>query len=201
MSLFRRRDRGFDWEDTRPFTGASAPGQPPGHDTAPDSFPMLRARPARYATEATGPQPALTLPPAIGDALTRDETWGPKLAPLPCGHCGAHPDIPAGILARARILGHVNWLAFQAGWAYDTDLILTCPPCQQGEAWKARQGQLELHRHDEFCPRHDAGFAAGARPDGATPCTCPGAVITVDVMLASEDYLGTGRGRHRAGTR
>jgi hypothetical protein len=126
------------------------------------------------------------LAPAIGDALTHDETWGPKLAPLPCGHCGTPPPVPDGILDRTRIIGHVNWLAAQAGWRFDTDLIWTCPPCQQGAAWKARQGQLEVRWPDGgICMRHDDG--TGDR------CDCPGTVLAVDVMLTSHDYLRTGR--------
>jgi hypothetical protein len=105
---------------------------------------------------------------------------------VPCGHCGTPPPVPDGIDERTRILGHVNWLARQAGWKYDTDLILTCPPCQQDEAWKARQGQLEVRWPDGgICMRHDDG--TGDR------CDCPSAVLATDVMLTSHDYLRTGR--------
>jgi hypothetical protein len=185
-----------------------------GRDTQP--IAQLRAEPryqppdtvpAGYAA-TTGPIPALGRPAvSIGDALTRDETWGPKLAPLPCGHCGAPPPVPAGILERTRIIGHVNWLAARAGWRFDTDLIRTCPACQQDDAWKARQGQLELRLDGPpdakvppsgTCDRHDAPPWADVDPDECR-CTCPGAVLAVDVMLASEDHLGSGRGRHKAG--
>jgi hypothetical protein len=132
--------------------------------------------------------PAIGRPPvSIGDALTHDDQWGPKLAPVPCGHCGAPPPVPDGILDRTRIIGHVNWLARQAGWKYDVDLILTCPPCQQDKAWKARQGQLEVRWPDDgYCYRHDAG-------DPDADCACPATVLAVDVMLTSHDYLRTGR--------
>jgi hypothetical protein len=152
--------------------------------------------PAGYSA-TTGPMPALSRPAvSIGDALAHDDEWGPKLAPRPCGHCGTPPEIPAGILDRTRIIGHVNWLAGQAGWKYDVDIILTCPPCQQDDRWKARQGQLEVQGPDSgwYCYRHDAN-------DPDADCACPGAVLTVDVMLASEDHLGSGRGRNAAVTR
>jgi hypothetical protein len=207
------------------FEGASDAGQP---DTAVQPFeqaetgtlyenatpppraePVARLRaepayrppvPAGYAA-TTGPIPAIGRPAvSIGDALTRDDTWGPKLAPLPCGHCGTPPPVPAGILERTRIIGHVNWLAARDGWAFDYDMTWTCPDCQRGEAWKARQGQLELHRGDEPCDRHDAAPWADVDPDECR-CTCPGAVVAVDVMLASEDHLGSGRGRYTAGAR
>ena len=188
------------------FTGASDAGMP---DTDPRTEPVatLRAEPryqppepAGYAA-TTGPIPALGRPAvSIGDALTRDETWGPKLTPLPCGYCGTPPDVPYGILERTRIIGHVNWLAVRAGWRFDTDFIWTCPQCQQDDAWKARQGQLELHRFGAPCDRHDAPPWADVDPDECR-CTCPGAVVAVDVMLASEDHLGSGRGRYTAGAR
>jgi hypothetical protein len=131
--------------------------------------------------------PALSRPAiSIGDALAHDETWGPKLAPVPCGHCGTPPDVPGGIDERTKILGHVNWLAGQAGWKYDVDIILTCPPCQQGGEWKARQGQVEVRWPDGgICMRHDDG--TGDR------CDCPSARLATDVMLTSHDYLRTGR--------
>jgi len=184
------------------FTGASDVGLP---DTGPRAEPVatLRAEPryqppepAGYAA-TTGPIPALGRPAvSIGDALTRDETWGPKLTPLPCGHCGTPPRVPDGILERTRIIGHVNWLAIRAGWRFDTDFIWTCPQCQQDDAWKARQGQLEVYGRGMIitCKRHDWG-----NPDA--DCVCPGAVLAVDVMLASEDHLGSGRGQHRSVTR
>jgi hypothetical protein len=199
------------WDGTTiEFSGASGAGLPdtaplahhlaamPGYEDAgiPEPVTRLRAQP-RYQppqppppagySATTGPMPAIgRLAPAIGDALTHDETWGPKLAPVPCGHCGTAPPVPDGILERTRIIGHVNWLAAQAGWKYDVDLILTCPPCQQGAAWKARQGQLEVRWPDGgICMRHDDG--TGDR------CDCPGTRLAVDVMLRSHDYLRTGR--------
>jgi hypothetical protein len=176
------------------FTGASDIGLPET-DVAPAQAPP------GYGPAPTGPMRALDRPAvSIGDALTHDDTWGPKLAPLPCGHCATPPPVPDTILERTRIIGHVNWLAARAGWAYDVDLTWTCPDCQQGEAWKARQGQLELHRFGEYCDRHDAPPWADVHPDECR-CTCPGAVVAVDVMLRSEDYLGSGRGRHAAGRR
>jgi hypothetical protein len=181
------------------FTGASDIGTMPAAaeylEMGPGEQPLaLPPAPPGYAA-TTGPIPVLDRPAvSIGDALTRDDQWGPKLAPLPCGHCGTPPPVPYGILERTRIIGHVNWLAARAGWRYDTDLIWTCPDCQQDDAWKARQGQLELHRYDEICLRHHTG-------DPGADCTCPGAVLAVDVMLASEDHLGSGRGRYTAGAR
>jgi hypothetical protein len=190
------------------FTGASGTGLPdPGPRTEP--IGPLRAEPryqppepapAGYAA-TTGPMRAIGRPAiSIGDALTRDDEWGPKLAPLPCGHCGTPPPVPDGILERTRIIGHVNWLAIRAGWAFDCDLTWTCPDCQQGEAWKARQGQLELHRFGRACDRHDQ-ISMADFPEDDYRCTCPGAVVAVDVMLASEDHLGSGRGRYTAGRR
>lgn len=146
----------------------------------------------------------------IGDALALDPEWAGKFANLPCGHCGAVLDVaPASVLDRARVIGHLNWLAANAGWRYDVDLIWTCPPCQQGDAWKARQGQLEVRLDGPpdakvppagTCDRHDLPAWPDVHPDECR-CTCPGAVLAVDVMLASEDHLGSGRGRHRAATR
>jgi hypothetical protein len=195
------------------FTGASDAGQPdtmPARiDPEPRTEPVARLRaepryqppaPAGYAA-TTGPMRAIGRPAvSIGDALTRDETWGPKITPLPCGHCGAPPPVPAGILERTRIIGHVNWLARRDGWAYDYDLTWTCPDCQQDKAWKARQGQMELHRGDEPCDRHDAPPWADVDPDECR-CTCPGAVVAVDVMLASEDHLGSGHRPRAVGAR
>jgi hypothetical protein len=170
----------------------------PYPDPAPrtEPAPRLRAQP-RYQppqqpppagySATTGPMPALDRPAvSIGDALAHDETWGPKLAPLPCGHCGTPPPVPGDILERTKILGLVNWLAVQAGWRIDTDFIWTCPPCQQHDAWRARQGQLEVRWPDGgYCGRHDDG--TGDR------CDCPSAVLATDVMLTSHDYLRTGR--------
>ena len=173
------------------FAGISAPGLP-------DADIAAARAPAGYAA-ATGPMRAPGRPAvSIGDALTRDDTWGPKLAPLPCGHCGTPPRVPDGILERTRIIGHVNWLAFEAGWKFDVDLIWTCPDCQDGEAWKARQGQLA--HPAAACDRHSLAAWPDVPVDECR-CTCPGAVLAVDVMLASNDYLGTGHGRHRAVTR
>jgi hypothetical protein len=186
------------------FEGASGPGLP---DPEPRTEPVTRLRaesayqppvPAGYAA-TTGPIPAVgRLAPTIGDALAHDDKWGPMLAPLPCGHCHAAPPVPDGIIERTRIIGHVNWLAVQDGWRFDTDFIWTCPQCQLGEAWKARQGALELHRFGRLCERHD-GLDGDRRM--RTQCTCPGAVVAVDVMLASEDHLGSRRGRYTAGAR
>jgi hypothetical protein len=175
------------------------PGQyPPDPGPAAEPPARLRAQPryqppqqpppAGYAA-TTGPMPAVgRLAPAIGDALTRDPHWGPMLTPQPCGHCGTPPPVPDGILERTKILGYVNWLAGQAGWKYDVDIILTCPPCQARDAWKARQGQLEVQGPDSgwYCYRHDAG-------DPDAWCDCPGAGLATDVMLTSHDYLRTGR--------
>jgi hypothetical protein len=197
------RTAGYD-ATTIEFAGASDVGLPdPGPRTEP--IGPLRAEPryqppepapAGYAA-TTGPMRAIGRPAiSIGDALTRDDTWGPKLTPLPCGHCGTPPPVPDGILERTRIIGHVNWLAVRAGWAFDTDFIWTCPDCQQGEAWKARQGQLEVYGRGVIitCKRHDWGNLDA-------DCVCPGAILAVDVMLASEDHLGSGRGRYTAGRR
>jgi hypothetical protein len=181
-------------------------------------------RAAGYAA-TTGPMRALgRAAVSIGDALTRDDHWGPKLTPLPCGHCGTPPYVPADILERANIIGHVNWLALRAGWIVDNDWIWTCPACQQTDAWKARQGQVALRQprsdapapgcewHDHgrrgvpctcphsYCDRHDMLPVPGV-PVHEYRCTCPGALLAVDVMLASEDHLGSGRGRHRTVTR
>ena len=195
-----------DWDGTTiDFTvGASGTGLP---DPEPAARPpaMLRTQPPPFSRTGydatTGPMPALGRPAiTIGDALTRDDHWGPRLIPLPCGHCGTPPPVPGSILERTRIIGHVNWLAARAGWRFDVDWILTCPDCQQGEEWKARQGRLELHRFGRPCDRHDAPPWADVGPDECR-CTCPGAVVAVDVMLASEDHLGSGRSGHRAVTR
>jgi hypothetical protein len=189
------------------FTGASDVGLP---DPDPRTEPVTRLRaepryrppvPAGYAA-ATGPMRAIGRPAvSIGDALTHDDRFGPMLAPLPCGHCGTAPPVPDGILERTRIIGHVNWLAVQDGWRFDYDWIWTCPACQQDDAWKGRQGALELHRFDERCDRHDAPAPWPGYPLDGYRCTCPGAVVAVDVMLASEDHLGSGRGRYTAGAR
>jgi hypothetical protein len=204
------RTAGWD-ATTITFAGASDTGLQPYEqaetgilyedaEPAPRTEPATRLRaqpryqppqpppPAGYAA-TTGPMPAVgRLAPAIGDALTRDPHWGPMLAPRPCGHCGTPPPVPDGILERTKILGHVNWLAGQAGWKYDVDIILTCPPCQAHDAWKARQGQLEVQGPDSgwYCYRHDAG-------DPDAWCDCPGAGLATDVMLTSHDYLRTGR--------
>ena len=200
--------RPADWDGTTiEFAGASGAGLPGGiaYDAATShgTSPLARLRagprygppepaPAGYAA-TTGPLPVIGRPAvSIGDALTHDDAFGPKLAPLPCGHCGTPPSVPARILDRTRIIGHVNWLAARDGWKFDTDLIWTCPACQAGDEWKARQGQLELHRFDEPCDRHDAPAWEDVDPDECR-CTCPAAVLAVDVMLRSHDYLKTGR--------
>jgi hypothetical protein len=197
------------------FTGASDAGLADGdvypHGPYPDPAPpaepaaRLRARPPQQPPPAgysatTGPMPAIgRLAPAIGDALTRDETWGPKLAPLPCGHCGTAPEVPDDILERTRIIGHVNWLAARDGWRFDYDWIWTCPQCQQAPAWRARQGQMEVRLDgppdaaespEGTCYRHDRYVGV---PLDTIPCTCPAAVLATDVMLTSHDYLRTGR--------
>lgn len=163
------------------FTGASTIGlmtqdaspvaiKETGKDTQP--LAMLRAQhpPAfgheGYAPDATGPMAVLPMPPAIGDALARDPSWGARMASQPCGHCGGQMPVQASdVLERARALGHANWRAKRAGWKHDTDLILTCPACQDDPGWKARQGQVEVHGG----PRRAAALA-------------------VDVMLARNDY-------------
>ena len=161
------------------FEGASDIGLMPegvvaiketGRDTQPLAKLRAQSPPAfghqGYAPDATGPMAVIPLPPAIGDALARDEEWAPRFAALPCGHCGAPPPVQAGdVLDRARAIGHSNWRAFQDGWKHDTDLILTCPKCQEDDAWKARQGQLAVPGG----PRHAA-------------------VLAVDVMLTSNSY-------------
>jgi rubredoxin len=208
--LERARPASYDGT-TITFGGASNAGLPdtaplahhlaalPGYEDADIPEPVARLRaepryrppqqppPAGYAA-TTGPMPAIGRPAvSIGDALTHDDHWGPMLAPLPCGHCGTPPPVPGGILDRTRIIGHVNWLAAQAGWKHDVDIIWTCPDCQQDKAWKARQGQLEVRWPDGgYCYRHDAG-------DPDADCTCPATVIAADVMLTSRDYLNTGR--------
>jgi hypothetical protein len=201
--LERARPASYD-ATTVIFAGASDAGLA-DHDVYPDPAPpaeppaRLRAQP-RYQPQppppagynaTTGPMPAVgRLAPAIGDALTHDERWGPMLAPLPCGHCGTPPPVPDGILERTRIIGHVNWLAARDGWKFDYDMTWTCPPCQQDETWKARQGQVEVRWPDGgYCDRHDF-------PDcelTAARCRCPSAVLATDVMLTSHDYLRTGR--------
>jgi hypothetical protein len=168
------------------FTGISGTGLPDADVTAVQAPAPPRALPAGRER------------PVIGDALALDPHWGPKLAMLPCGHCGDEGTPAAGVLERTYVIGYLNRLAWDAGWTFDTDLIWTCPQCQQGDAWKARQGVLELHRFDELCDRH-SGLGGDRWPHAR--CTCPGAVLAVDVMLASEDYLGSGRGRHAAGAR
>jgi hypothetical protein len=199
-----------EWDGaTFTFDGASAGTMPPAEArreaglqqavtlTDPDTRPlgMLRAQPPYpaaappgYAAAATGPLPAIGRErPAIGDALALDEQWGPKLTNLPCGHCGATLDADRAVtFERTRVIGYLNWLARQDGWVYDADLIWTCTACQQHEGWKARQGPLEVHR-DVTCQRNHLA----ASPQG--DCTCPGAVLAVDVMLASEDHLGRAR--------
>jgi hypothetical protein len=194
----RLRTAAYD-ATTIEFTGASDIGTMPAAaeyiEMGPGEQPLALPPAAPGYAATTGPMRALGRPAvSIGDALARDDHWGRKLIPLPCGHCGTPPRVPDGILERTRIIGHVNWLALRDGWKFDTDLIWTCPQCQQGDAWKARQGQMEVHRYDEICLRHDAN-------DPDADCTCPGAVLAVDVMLASEDHLGSGRGRHVAVTR
>jgi hypothetical protein len=196
---------GRTYEPPAPVLPWGGPALPHGvtpvavEEATPDTQPLARLRaqpryqppqqppPAGY-NATTGPMPALGRPAiSIGDALTRDDQWGPKLAPLPCGHCGTPPPVPGDILERTRILGLINWLAVQAGWRYDTDFIWTCPPCQQDKTWKARQGQLEVRWPDDgYCYRHDAG-------DPDAWCACPATVMAVDVMLTSWDYLNTGR--------
>jgi hypothetical protein len=173
------------WDGTEAGAAAAFP-RPPAALRAQPRYQPQPPPPAGYSA-TTGPMPALGRPAiSIGDALAHDETWGPKIAPLPCGHCGTPPPVPGDILERTRILGLVNWLAVQAGWRIDTDFIWTCPPCQQGETWRARQGQLEVRWPDGgYCVRHDDG--AGDR------CDCPSAVLATDVMLTSHDYLRTGR--------
>ena len=222
------RVRPADWDGTTiPFAGASDTGLPPDQvyaeadpaaglrqaieltalaERGPGAVPFarLRALPppppvpaAGYAAPATGPQAALGRErPAIGDALAADPQWRDKLAPLPCGHCGASLGAGhTGGLERTRVIGYLNHLAWQAGWKFDTDLTWTCPACQAGEAWKARQGQVEVHRGGTACQRNHLDPS----PDG--DCTCPGAVLAVDAMLASQDYLGSGRGRRAGGAR
>jgi hypothetical protein len=159
---------------------------PPARLRAQPRYQPQPPPPAGYSA-TTGPMPAVgRLAPAIGDALTHDEKWGPMLAPLPCGWCGTPPPVPAGILERTRIIGHVNWLAARDGWRFDYDMTWTCPQCQQGEAWRARQGQVEVRWPDGgYCARHDDG--TGDR------CDCPSARLATDVMLTSHDYLRTGR--------
>ena len=136
------------WFDGASDLGVMPPGavaiKETGKDTQPIAMAKLRARPAPnegYAPDATGPLFALTEPltepPAIGDALARDDEWGPKLAPVPCGKCGSIPLIPDYILDRTIALGHVNWLAIQAGWKYDAYLRRVCPDCQQGGKHRA----------------------------------------------------------------
>ena len=176
------------WDGTTiEFAGTSGAGLPGGiaydaatsHGTSPLARLRARARyqppepaPAGYA-DTTGPLPVIGRPAvSIGDALTHDDACGPKLAPLPCGHCGTPPSVPARILDRTRIIGHVNWLAARDGWKFDTDLIWTCPACQAGDEWKARQGQLELHRFDEPCDRHDDAPRGKTRP-GRVPVHLP----------------------------
>lgn len=215
--LDRVRPAGYDGT-TVIFDGASDAGLQPYEqaetgilyedaEPAPRTEPITRLRaqppqqppPAGYSA-TTGPMPAIgRLAPAIGDALTHDDTWGPKLAPLPCGHCAAAPEVPGGILERTKIIGHVNWLAVQAGWRFDYDWIWTCPQCQQAPAWRARQGQVEVRLDgppdaaespEGTCYRHDRYVGV---PLDTIPCTCPGTVLAVDVMLTSHDYLRTGR--------
>jgi hypothetical protein len=169
-----------------PYPDPAPPAEPAARLRAQPRYQPQQPPPAGYSA-TTGPMPAVgRLAPAIGDALTHDERWGPKLAPLPCGHCGTPPPVPDDILERTRIIGHVNWLAAQAGWRFDYDMTWTCPPCQQGETWRARQGQVEVRWPDGgYCARHDDG--AGDR------CDCPSARLATDVMLTSHDYLKTGR--------
>jgi hypothetical protein len=185
----------------------------------PRTEPIPRLRTAAYDA---GGRPAIL----IGDTLARDPEWAPRFAILPCGHCGAGFDgaRPADLLHLANPLTTVKARAWEAGWRLDVDQTLTCPPCQQDRGWKARQGPLAIRQpgstpddgdcpwHDlgargvwctcprSYCDRHDRLPVPGV-PMHEYRCTCPGAVLAVDVMLASNDYLGTGHGRHRAVTR
>jgi hypothetical protein len=176
-----------------PYPDPAPPAEPAARLRAQPRYQPQQPPPAGYSA-TTGPMPAIgRLAPAIGDALTHDERWGPMLAPLPCGHCGTPPPVPDGILERTRIIGHVNWLAARDGWKFDYDMTWTCPPCQQDETWRARQGQLEVRWPDDgCCDRHDL-ISTATFPDDDYRCTCPSAVLATDVMLTSHDYLRTGR--------
>ena len=157
---------------------------------------MLRTQPPPFSRTGydatTGPMPALGPPSPSATPSPATTTGDPGSSRCHAGTAAPRRPSPASILERTRIIGHVNWLAARAGWRFDVDWILTCPDCQQGEEWKARQGRLELHRFGQPCDRHDAPPWADVDPDECR-CTCPGAVVAVDVMLASEDHLGSGR--------
>jgi hypothetical protein len=171
------------------FGGMSAPGLPDADITAAQA-------PAQYAPDG---RPAIL----IGDALAREPGWADKFAILPCGHCGAGfgGARPADLLHLWNPLMTVKARAWEAGWRLDYDHTLTCTDCQQTDAWKARQGQVTLRWPDDgVCDRHDL-ISWATFPGDEYRCTCPGAVLATDVMLASEDHLGSGRGRHRAVTR
>lgn len=168
------------------FTGISAPGLPDADVTAAQAPPRPLPRTAAL----------------IGDALALEPGWAEKFAILPCGHCGTEFDgvRPADLLHLWNPLMTVKARAWEDGWRLDYDHTLTCPDCQQTKEWQARQGQMELHRFGEPCDRHDLPPSRGI-PRDSYRCTCPAAVVAVDVMLTSEDYLGSGRGRHAAVTR
>ena len=100
-----------DWDGTTiEFAGTSGAGLPGGiaYDAATShgTSPLARLRagprygppepaPAGYAA-TTGPIPVIGRAVSIGDALTHDDAFGPKLAPLPCGHCGTPRPSPRG---------------------------------------------------------------------------------------------------------
>ena len=198
--------RPADWDGTTiEFTGASVTGLPddaplahhlaamPPYEEAdipePATRPavMLRTQPppfshAGYAA-TTGPQPAyVRLPPAIGDALTRDDQWGPRLIPLPCGHCGTPPPVPGDILERTRIVGHVNWLAGRlAGGTTWTGSSPARPASRARSGRPGRGGSSctgsaspatgTTRRRGPTSTRTSAGAPAPARSSPSTSCS------------------------------
>lgn len=148
LQFRRRREPQFDWEDPRPFTGASEPGQP---DTAPlDRLRALGPRPDTFPAldeRDTGPMqrmPRLTRvqqrprPDRPYDAFI--PVWSKILGQhlMECGVCvrsryadptTAHMPFPFEALRES---------AYAAGWRLDRFARWACPACQRTPAYHAR---------------------------------------------------------------
>ena len=147
-----------------------------------------------------GPSPPSAGPPSASATPSLTMTHGGRSSPRCRAGTAARPrPSPRGILERTRIIGHVNWLAARDGWRFDCDRIWTCPACQQ--ATSGRPGRDSWSCTGSMSPRPARLLPVHLPPGDEYRCTCPGAVLAVDVMLASEDHLGSGEGRHRAGAR